>query len=151
VRKFSRRTIILAVVACFLLTAGIAFAQWLVNGFVGVPASGATIQNLVVHTTSDLSNLYPGVKKDLDLTVDNPNSFPVQVTDISADITGGTGACPTTNVTFTNTAASLPLLSPGSTGTAIALPDAVEMLLSAPAACSGVPFSVDVTVEGTSP
>lgn len=151
-RKFSRKLAVTAVAALMLVSAGIAFAAWLVTGSDDATASAASVSSLGVTVTSDLSGLYPGAKKDLTLELDNPNAFPVTVTGVTATVTGGTPSCAASNVTATPTLPATPIvLSAGSTGTDVTFDDAVMMDAAAPLACAGATFNVAVSVQGTSP
>jgi hypothetical protein len=151
-RKFTRKLVVTAVATLMLVSAGIAFAAWLVSGTGSARASAATIDSLGVTVLSDLSGLYPGAKKDLVLKIDNSNDFPVTVTAVSALVTGGTPFCAPDNVTVTAALPATPIvLSPNSTGTEVSFDDAVVMNPDPPLACSGASFDVAVSVQGTSP
>jgi hypothetical protein len=152
VRKLSRKLVVTAVAALMLVTAGIAFAAWLVTGSDDAEATAASVTSLGVTVTSDMSGLYPTAKKDLVLKVDNPNSFPVTVTGVTATVTGGSPSCAASNVTVTPVLPATPIvLSPTSIGTEVTFDDAVAMDAGAPLSCAGLSFNVNVSVQGTSP
>ena len=86
-RKIGRKTVALGVMIAGLLAAGIAFAAWTATGTGSGYARATSAQAL---TTVDVSattaaTLYPGATGDVELSISNPNIYPVQVTDVTGN------------------------------------------------------------------
>jgi hypothetical protein len=138
-----------------MLAGSVAFAAWTATG----SGSGyARATNAQVLTTLDASaitppTLYPGAIGDVVLEIDNPNPYPVTVTDVEGsgaiDSDAG-GACDTnTGVTFTDRS-GLTLNVPASGSVVFTLSGAVAMDNTSDTTCQGAVFTIPVTLTGLS-
>jgi septal ring-binding cell division protein DamX len=159
-----RRVIGAAVTVLVLGVVGFAFAAWTSSGSGSGYAQAGTAQAL---TTSDLSGssftnkLYPGTNGDVNIKINNPNSYPVTVTSITgngtiqADGTHQTAGCgtssdaSTTGVTFANqTGQSISVAANSNTTTT--LNNVASMSNASVDACQGATFTIPVSVSGHS-
>jgi hypothetical protein len=159
-----RRVIGAAVTVLVLGVVGFVYAAWTSSGSGSGYAQAGTAQSL---TTSDVSgsafthNLYPGTSGDLNIKINNPNSYPVTVTSITsngviqADGTHQTAGCgtatdaSTTGVTFPNPGTqSISVAPSGSTTTT--LTNKVSMSNASDNACQGATFTIPVSISGQS-
>lgn len=156
-RKITKRTA--AVVAASALAvggAGAAWAAWTLTGTGTTTAKAASVVPLTVDSV-EVVGLSPGNKSDVKLIAKNPNSFPVQITNIDiTSIVGPTG-CPGSNVSEqTNYVPPAPELkidaavggTPGQK--AITLTNAIKMDTNAAQACAGAVFTVNLALDGQS-
>lgn len=148
-----RRTAIVGLVLGLLFAAGIAFAAWTATGTGSGYAKATTAQPL---TTVDVSattpaTLYPGATGDVQLRIDNPNPYPVVVTDVTGNgaITASNGGCNVASVTFTDQT-GLSLNVPAGSQATFTLTGAVQMSTSANDSCQGATFTIPVALSGTS-
>lgn len=74
----------LAAVTTMMLGAGVAFASWTSTGDGAGSAESTTDQQSAIAAGDWAADLYPGATKSVTVTVDNPNDYPVIVTQISA-------------------------------------------------------------------
>jgi hypothetical protein len=158
-RRFSRKFLLVTVVLVLALAGGIAVAQWLVTGTGSGFAQAGTAGELGTvdlpatdgFTGDDL--LVPGASGDFVITISNPNTFPVNVTDITGEgaITSDKGAAcdASTGVTFTNQT-GLSLLVPAGGQETFILEDAVQMDNTSANECQGARFTIPVTLAGVS-
>jgi hypothetical protein len=94
--------------------------------------------------SGQVSGLYPGAQKQLNLSVSNPNNFPINVTSLAVTVGGpGVVGCAQSNVAVTNFSGSL-IVAKNATVTK-SLP--INMLSSAPDQCRGATFPL--TFGGT--
>ena len=85
-RKFTKRTVTVALAAAVTLGASsAAWAWWEFSGRTTVQASAAQIKPIEVHTR-DVTGLYPGAAKDLRVEIYNPNPFPVVIDEAEAEV-----------------------------------------------------------------
>ena len=135
--------------------AGIAFAAWTASGSGSGYAKATTPLPL---TTVDVSattaaTLYPGADGDVELEIDNPNDYPVRVTDVAGNgsitVDGAHAACNVASVAFTDQS-SLTLDVGAGTSAAFALTGAVHMYGTANDSCQGAIFTIPVSLTGTS-
>ena len=94
--------------------------------------------------------LYPGLSGDVKITVNNPNPYPVRVTNINGTgavtASGGTGTCTTTGVTFTNTTLSSGNAIAANASATFTLTDAANMSTSSQDGCQNAVFTIPVLV-----
>ncbi|MEO7752950.1 MAG: hypothetical protein ABIS35_06000 [Terracoccus sp.] len=89
-RPVSRRTTLtLSTAAVLVVGGGAAFAYWTTTGAgTGTADTGTTVA-VVVHQTSTVTGLAPGVApQSLSGNFDNPNAGPVYVAGVTATVTG---------------------------------------------------------------
>jgi hypothetical protein len=158
---FSRRRLIGA--SATLLVLGIAalvYAAWTATGGGSGYAKAGNAQAL---TTTDVSasttaSLYPGADGNVLIKINNPNPYPVRVTDvtgngtITADAghsTCGSDAGHPTGVTFTNqTGQTIDVAANASTQTT--LTNAAHMSNASDDSCQGATFTIPVSLSGHS-
>jgi hypothetical protein len=150
-----KRIIISGVTILALATAGLVYAAWTTSGSGSGYAKATSAQAL---TTDDVSatttaQLYPGGTGDVKLKINNPNPYPVRVTDVARTgaitATGGTGTCTTTGVTFTDqTGQTIDIAANGSTS--VTLNNAAAMSNASDNGCQGATFTIPVSLTGAS-
>ena len=155
--RLSRGGTAVAVLVGTLFVAGIAFAAWTATGTGSGYAKATSAQPL---TTVDVSatttaTLYPGADGDVQLEIDNPNDYPVRVTDVALDTTGsiavdgGYAGCNVASLTFTDQS-GLTLDIGAGTSAPFTLAGAVHMDGTANDACQGATFTIPVSLTGAS-
>jgi hypothetical protein len=157
-KSLIRRLTVLGAFLAVLLLGGIVFAAWVVTG----TGSGySKARTAAVLTTADVSattsaQLYPGGQGDVKVRINNPNPFPVKVTQINpngaigSDLAGCTdvGGDPTkaTGVTFTAQSLSSGNVVAGGGSLDLTLANAVSMDNTSVDACQGAVFSIPVSI-----
>ncbi len=154
--KLRRHRIVGAAVAVLVVgVVGLVYAAWTSSGSGAGYAKAGTAQAL---TTVDVSasttpTLYPGASGDVLLRVNNPNSYPVRVTTVTANgavtAIGGIAACTTTGVSFT-TQTSQTLDVPASSAATFTLTGAAQMSNASDDGCQGATFTIPVSLAGVS-
>jgi hypothetical protein len=152
-----KRNLIAGMVAILVLgVVGLVYAAWTTNGSGSGYAKAGSSQAL---TTVDVSatttaTLYPGATGDVLLKVNNPNPYPVRVTDvtgngaITVDAAHAAG-CVSTGVTFTNqTGKTIDVAA--SSQTQVTLTGAAKMTNASDNGCQGATFTIPVTLTGAS-
>jgi hypothetical protein len=157
-KSLIQRITVMGAFLAVLLLGGIVFAAWVVTG-TGTGYSKA--RTAAALTTSDVSattasQLYPGGQGDVKVRINNPNPFPVAVTQIddSGPIDSDTAGCtdvggdPTkdTGVTFTDQSLSSGNVVPAGGSLDLTLANAVSMDNSSVNACQGAVFSIPVSL-----
>jgi hypothetical protein len=144
--------------AVVVVATGIALAAWSVSGSGSGTASAASPQGLVIAgVTPAVGTLFPGgPAAPVDLTIDNPNPYPVNVTSItwgtpsspntvecsSNEISIDAGASPSSTVNFT--------IAANTTSPTEVIPGVVDMASTAPSTCANLNFTIPVTsISGT--
>lgn len=90
-RHSTKLTAGLGVITAGLLSTGIAYAAWTSTGSgSGLAASTGDLSSVITGVTPG-ADLYPGATKSIDVTVDNPNGYAVEVTSISVGSSEKTG------------------------------------------------------------
>jgi hypothetical protein len=154
-KKLSKRAAVTSVLLGTLLVAGVAFAAWTATGTGSGYAKATTAQALttVDVSASTAATLYPGATGDVKLRIDNPNPYPVRVTDVAGNgaITSNAGAAcnAATGVTFTNQSGLALDVAAGS-ATTFTLTGSVAMGNSSDTSCQGAIFTIPVTLTGIS-
>lgn len=153
----SKRNLIGGAVALLVLgVVGLVYAAWTTNGSGSGYAKAGSSQALatVDVSASTTATLYPGATGDVLLKVNNPNSYPVKVTDVTAsgaiavDAAHAAG-CVTTGVTFTNQTGKA-IEIPASAQTQVTLTGAAKMTNASDNGCQGATFVIPVTLTGAS-
>jgi hypothetical protein len=132
---------------------GLVYAAWTTSGSGSGYAKATTAQAL---TTDDVSatttgQLYPGGTGDVKVKINNPNPYPVVVTDVtgSGAITASAAGCTTTGVTFTDqTGKTIQIAANGNTS--VTFNNAASMSNASLNACQGNTFTIPVALTGAS-
>ncbi|MGV9364839.1 hypothetical protein [Amycolatopsis sp. NPDC003731] len=98
-RKISKRSAIVLGAAGAVVVAGVAYAAWTSTGSGTGSVSSTTSVNSTITPAGSGNALYPGGGTDFTVTVDNPNSYPVVVTGISAGSSNAVNGCAAGTVT----------------------------------------------------
>lgn len=148
-----RRLYAVALITGLLFIVGTALAQWLATGTGTGTAKARVAQPLTTSTVAASSDLYPGGMGDLNLTISNPNPYPVTVSSVTgnATITSDTSGCDASNheVAFQDQTGLSLFVAAGSSATHV-LDDVVSMGASSADACQGATFTIPVALEGFS-
>ena len=89
VGRFHKKTVAIAAAVLLIVGGGAAFAYWTNSGSGTGQATTGSNQTIVVHQTSTVTGLAPGLPaQTLSGNFDNPNTSPVYVTSVTASITG---------------------------------------------------------------
>ncbi len=146
----------LAAAAVALLVVGVVglvYAAWTTNGTGSGYAKASMAQSLTTSAVVPTATLYPGVDGDVEVTINNPNTFPVRVTAISGNgaitAAGGIGSCTASQVTFTDQS-GLTIDIPAGSSTPSTLTDAAHMASNADDGCQGATFTIPVAITGAS-
>jgi hypothetical protein len=138
-----------------VVAAGLVYAAWTTSGSGSGYAKAGSSQALttVDVSASTTATLYPGANGDVLLSINNPNDYPVRVTDVtgSGAITaaGGLGTCATTGVTFTDqTGQAIDI--PAGSATTTTLTGAAHMSNASENGCQGATFTIPVSLTGAS-
>jgi hypothetical protein len=154
------RLIAAALTIAALCAAGLVYAAWTATGGGSGYAKATTAQALTTVDVSASTNaaLYPGADGDVEIRIANPNPYPVQVTDVTANgaitadsghSTCGSDAGHPTGVTFTDqTGQSINVGASGSTQTT--LTNAAHMSSASDDSCQGATFTIPVSLSGHS-
>ena len=161
--RTSRRVAVVAGATAIAMGGGVALAAWAASGTGdghaeagAAQALGTTAMNAAAITAGPL---YPnGTATDAQITITNPNPYPVQITTVSSNgaitASGGTGTCTTHGVTFNNKTGltiNVPAKSGATNGSVTAtLPGAVTMSLASETGCQNAVFTIPVTFSGAS-
>ena len=149
-----------AVTLLVLGIVGLVYAAWTTNGTGSGYAKAGSSQALttVDVSASTTASLYPGVDGNVLIKINNPNPYPVRVTDvtgngaISADAghsTCGSDAGHPTGVTFTDqTGQTIDIAASSSTQTT--LTNAAHMSNASDDSCQGATFTIPVSLSGHS-
>ena len=154
-KKLSKRAAVTSVLLGTLLVAGVAFAAWTATGTGSGYAKATTAQAIttVDVSASTAATLYPEATGDVKLRIDNPNPYPVRVTDVagSGAITSNAGAAcnAATGVTFSNQSGLTLDVAAGSAAT-FTLTGSVAMSNASDTSCQGAVFTIPVTLTGMS-
>jgi hypothetical protein len=147
-----------AVPLAVLVGTGIAFAAWSVSGSGSGDAASVNPQNLVIAgVVPAAGSLFPGGPPgSVDLTVDNPNPYPVNVTSLTwgtptspntslcanSNVSIDAGASPSSTVDFT--------IAANTTSPTEVVTGVLDMASTAPQGCANLTFNVPVTaISGT--
>jgi hypothetical protein len=135
--------------------AGLVYAAWTTSGTGSgyAKAGSAQVLTTVDVSASTTATLYPGATGDVLLKINNPNSYPVRVTDVTGNgaITADSGhtGCVATGVTFTNqTAKTIDIAA--NAQTQVTLTGAAKMTNASDNGCQGATFTIPVTLTGAS-
>lgn len=139
-------------VIVFLALAGTASAYWSVTGSGSGSAGAGSALGLTTSAVTPSAQLYPGGTGDAKVTINNPNSFAVTVTDVTGGTitgSGGAGTCSTTGVTFGDQHNMSTLIAAHGSST-VTFANSVTMSNSSDNGCQGATFTIPVTITAHS-
>jgi len=150
-QKLRRKLTLLGAVMALFLLGSVVFAAWLVTGEGNGAAQATSADDLLVEPGTTTADLYPGSDGDVELTIENPNAFDVEVSSIAGDgaVTSAAPGCSTTGVSFTDQSGLSITVAAGDT-VAVSLDDAASMSNLSDNGCQGATFSVPLTVSASS-
>jgi hypothetical protein len=150
-----RRRSLAALLIAVLGVIGMPGIAWAWFSSTGTGTASGTVGSaqqvtVVAASGSPSTQLVPGGTGDLVMTLDNPNSYTVNITGITQNgpvvVSGGSG-CTNSGVTVpTQSGLSIPVAS--GTGVTIHIPNGAAMANSSDSGCQGAQFQVPVTVTG---
>jgi uncharacterized protein with LGFP repeats len=153
---FKNHKLIAASMTLIVMAAvGFVYAAWTTNGSGNGYAQAGTSQALTTldasgNTTADL---VPGSSGNVQLTIHNTNTYPVNLTAVTKTgaITADAGhsGCTTTGVTFTDQS-GLNVSVAANTDTNVTLTGAAHMDNTSIDACKGATFTIPVSLTGAS-
>jgi hypothetical protein len=149
-----RKRLITAAISLLIVgVVGLVYAAWTTNGTGSGYAKASTAQSLTTSAVVPTATLYPGADGNVQVTINNPNSFPVRVSAIagngSVTAAGGIGSCTASQVTFTNQSGlTIDIAAAGSTTST--LTNAAHMASNADDGCQGATFTIPVAITGAS-
>ncbi|SES25527.1 hypothetical protein [Lentzea albida] len=95
-----KRTAVIAAVAALAVGGGVAYAAWTSTGSGSGSVGSTTSVNSTISPVNGAGGLYPGATVDFQVTISNPNDYPVAVSSISAGVSAITeGGCAAGTVT----------------------------------------------------
>lgn len=135
------------------LGSGVAWGYFTAIGSGSGVASVGTVMpvTVVAATGAPTSKLIPGASADLALTLNNPNSYSVNIVSITQNMsgsitsTGGIGSCSTTGVSVPSQTGLSITVASGS-GVIIHIPAGASMSASSSSGCQGASFQIPVTI-----
>lgn len=134
---------------------GLVYAAWTTSGSGSGYAKAGSAQALttVDVSASTTATLYPGANGDVLVKINNPNPYPVRVTDVTGNGTitadSGHATCVTSGVTFTDQH-SQTIDIPASSQTQTTLTGAAHMSNASDNGCQGATFTIPVSLTGAS-
>lgn len=101
-QRMKKKTVLVMTVAAVLILGGVAFAYWTNTGSGTGSATTGSNNSIVINQTSTITGLAPGQPaQTLSGNFDNPNSSPVFVSAVTAQVTGtDLPGCDATNYTI---------------------------------------------------
>jgi hypothetical protein len=152
-RNVSQRTAVITLVVVIVAgIASVAWAAWSVTGNAKATATAASVTALQATATPQ-SNLYPGAKAAIEVSVTNPNEFAIEVQSFTSgaavQVDGDHDGCDADNVVVLNKNA-LKLRVDGDGTEQFTVPEAVMMIEDAPQACQGASFVITLALAGVS-
>ncbi|MEU0883472.1 hypothetical protein ABZ345_33105 [Lentzea sp. NPDC005914] len=94
-----KRTAVIAAVAVVAIGGGVAYAAWSSTGSGSGSVGSTTSANSTISAVDGAGGLYPGHTVSYQVTINNPNSYPVRVTGISAGSSALVNGCAAGTVT----------------------------------------------------
>jgi len=143
-----------AIAILVLGVVGLVYAAWTTGGSGSGYAKAGTSQALttVDVSASTTADLYPGTNGNVIVRINNPNPYPVRVTDINGNgaitASGGIGTCATTGVTYTDQSGSFDVAA--NSAATFTLNNAAHMSNASENGCQGATFAIPVTLVGAS-
>jgi hypothetical protein len=150
--KFTKRIAVIGTVAALAVGGGVAWAAWLATGG-GTGSASAGSATELTATVTTVSGLYPGATANVTVTINNPNPYPVAVTEITGVVTTTASAsnCDPASVVFAVPAGETYGAVPANGSAPILLENAISMPNNtADNDCQGQSFTVTVNIKGAS-
>ena len=154
--RFRSRQLVIGLAVMLVLGAvGFVYAAWTTNGSGSGYAKAGSAQALatVDVSASTSASLYPGADGSVLIKINNPNSYPVRVTDVTGNgaVTADSGhaTCVTTGVTFTDQHSQSIDIAANSQ-TQATLTGAAHMSNASDNGCQGATFTIPVSLTGAS-
>jgi hypothetical protein len=153
-RSVSRFAIPLVGVPLAGVLATAAYAAWTTNGSGTASAKAGTSTPLTTSAVAVTTGLlYPnGPAGDVKITINNPNPYPVRVTQVAGNgavtAAGGTGTCATTGVSFTTQNGTYDVAANSSA--TFTLSGAASMSSASEDGCQNATFTIPVALTGAS-
>ncbi|MFN8024606.1 MAG: hypothetical protein U0Q03_23965 [Acidimicrobiales bacterium] len=149
-RNRKKKIIAIALGTTLAAGGGAAWALWSANGTGAGRATALTAQSITATAVTGTASLYPGATDgDLYFTLTNPNPYPVLLTAMTpGTITTSNPACAITNVSVTGATGLSLNVAAGATSGTLSINNVVSMVASAPDACQGVSFTINMTLTG---
>lgn len=138
-----------------VLVGAVAWAAWTAggSGTATSRAQSAVALTTIDATASTTASLYPGATGNTRITINNPNPYPVQVTNVSGSgaITSDKGALcnAATGVAYIDQT-GLTLAVPAGSSASFTLNASVTMSNASHNDCQGAVFTIPVTMTGAS-
>jgi hypothetical protein len=154
VSSAKRRLIGASITVLVLGVVGLVYAAWTTSGTGSgyAKATDAEALSTVDVSASTSADLYPGADGDVVVRIDNPNPYPVRVTDIDGNgaitASGGIGACNTTGVTYTDQTGTFNVGA--ESAQTFTLDNAAHMSNASDNGCQGATFTIPVSLSGAS-
>ena len=152
-RNVSQRTAVITLVAVIVAgIASVAWAAWSVTGNATGTATAGSVTALQAKATPQ-SDLYPGAKATILVSVTNPNDFAVEVQSFTSGAAVQVDAehlamgCAASSVVVIDQNALKQRVDAGETEQ-FTVPNAVAMNKSAPEACQGASFEITLALAG---
>lgn len=151
--RISRKAAVVALTLLVLGAFGVAFAAWTASG-TGSGAAQATSAEAVTYSNgTTAAQLFPTGSGDLVISVDNPNPYKIEITDVVGDGTitadAGHSGCNAASVTFTDQHGLSEVVAAETTAD-VTLTGAVSMSNAANDSCQGATFTVPISVTAAS-
>jgi hypothetical protein len=143
-------------IAVALVASGVAFATWVATGEGTGPVSTAAAPQALGVQVAPVSGLYPGDTVQTDVTLSNPNPYPISLSSLTATpdhpecysaAADGVQNGTETDIVIKREQDSSSPGAVASPGTAVVVLD-VSMPLNAPPSCEGQQFTVTVDASG---
>lgn len=153
-RRFARYAVPLVGVPLVGVLATASYAAWTTNGTGSASAKAGTSSALTTSTVAVTTGLlYPnGPAGDVKLTVNNPNPYPVRITQVAGNGTvtasGGTGTCTTTGVSFATQTGTFDVAANSSA--TFTFTGAATMSNASQDGCQNATFTIPVALTGAS-
>jgi hypothetical protein len=150
----SKKTTVVTLFVGAMLAGSVALAAWTATGTGSGYAKAGSASALTTSAVATVADLYPGGDGDLFLRINNPNPYPVVVTDVARTgdpITSDAGAAcdASTGVTMTDLS-GLGLTIPAGGSADFQLDDVVSMSNDSHTSCQGAVFTIPVQLTGAS-
>ncbi|WP_179266414.1 hypothetical protein [Asanoa hainanensis] len=149
----SQRTAVITLVAVIVAgIASVAWAAWSVTGTATGTAKAGSVTALQAKAAPQ-SDLYPGAKATIVVSVTNPNDFAVEVQSftsgaaVQVDAEHLADGCTASSVVVIDQNALAQRVDAGDTEQ-FTVPDAVVMKKNAPEACQGASFEITLALAG---
>jgi len=153
-RRLSRYAVPLVGLPLVGVLATASYAAWTTNGAGTASAQAGTSTALTTSAVAVTTGLlYPsGPAGDVKITVNNPNPYPVRITQVAGTgtvtATGGTGTCTVTGVSFTTQNGTYDVAANASATFTFA--GAASMSNVSQDGCQNATFAIGVTLTGAS-